>query len=122
MLSPRPPARPPARPRSELGRPKSLLTRLGFWRVVLDEAQMVANSNSAAAAAASSLWRRHAWVVTGTVRAQQPVAAAGLGDRARGGVGGRRDGRLVGGGILSLQQLADLQSLGRTGSRHANQS
>jgi len=28
----------------------------------------VANTNSVAAVAASSLWRRHAWVVTGTVR------------------------------------------------------
>ena len=35
-------------------------------RVVLDEAQLVANSSSVAAVMASSLWRRHAWVVTGT--------------------------------------------------------
>lgn len=34
--------------------------------VVLDEAQLVANSSSVAAVVASSLWRRHAWVVTGT--------------------------------------------------------
>lgn len=34
--------------------------------VVLDEAQLVANSSSVAALVASSLWRRHAWVVTGT--------------------------------------------------------
>jgi hypothetical protein len=33
---------------------------------VLDEAQLVANSSSVAAVMASSLWRRHAWVVTGT--------------------------------------------------------
>lgn len=34
--------------------------------VILDEAQLVANSSSVAAVMASSLWRRHAWVVTGT--------------------------------------------------------
>ena len=34
--------------------------------MVLDEAQLVANSNSVAAVVASSLWRRQAWVVTGT--------------------------------------------------------
>eukprot|EP00198_Chlamydomonas_reinhardtii_P009028 XP_001698365.1 predicted protein [Chlamydomonas reinhardtii] len=43
-----------------------LLPRLGFWRIVLDEAQLVANSNSVAAEVVSSLYRRHAWVVTGT--------------------------------------------------------
>ena len=35
-------------------------------QVVLDEAQLVANSSSVAAVMASSLWRRHAWVCTGT--------------------------------------------------------
>ena len=35
----------------------ALLTRYGFWRLMLDEAQNVASSNSAAAAAASSIWR-----------------------------------------------------------------
>ena len=44
----------------------SLLAMLGFWRIVLDEAQVVSNTNSAAALMASALWRRHAWVVTGT--------------------------------------------------------
>lgn len=44
-------------------------------RVALDEAQNVANTNSVAAVAASSLWRRYAWVVTGTVR---PAAAGRL--------------------------------------------
>ena len=38
----------------------------GFWRVLLDEAQLVAHSSSVAAQKASSLWRRHAWTVTGT--------------------------------------------------------
>lgn len=45
--------------------PGSALQRYGFWRIMLDEAQLVANSNSVAAQMASSLWRRHAWVVTG---------------------------------------------------------
>ena len=53
--------------RAELGwRGKSPLARVGLWRLVLDEAQLVANSSSVAAAMASALWRRHAWVVTGT--------------------------------------------------------
>jgi E3 ubiquitin-protein ligase SHPRH len=42
------------------------LCRLGFWRVVLDEAQLIANSSSSAAVMASALWRRHAWVISGT--------------------------------------------------------
>eukprot|EP00887_Chlorella_sp_A99_P005493 scaffold1.g5493.t1 len=58
------------------GNRSSLLNQFGFWRVMLDEAQarelrdeahcLVANSSSVAAIMASSLWRRHAWVVTGT--------------------------------------------------------
>ena len=44
----------------------SILPRSPPCRVVLDEAQLVANSSSVAAVMASSLWRRHAWVVTGT--------------------------------------------------------
>lgn len=44
----------------------SPLLMLGFWRIILDEAQIVSNSNSAAALMASALWRRHAWLVTGT--------------------------------------------------------
>jgi len=42
------------------------LEHFGFWRVCLDEAQMISNTNSVAALMASSLWRRHAWVITGT--------------------------------------------------------
>ncbi len=34
--------------------------------MVLDEAQLVAQSSSVAAQMTSALWRRHAWVVTGT--------------------------------------------------------
>lgn len=42
-----------------------MLLRYGFWRIMLDEAQIVCASNSMAAVKASQLWRRHAWVVTG---------------------------------------------------------
>jgi SNF2 family DNA or RNA helicase len=45
---------------------RSLLLQFGFWRVVLDEAQLVASSSSVAAVMCSALWRRTAWVVTGT--------------------------------------------------------
>ena len=45
---------------------RSKLLQFGFWRVMLDEAQLVAASSSAAAVMCSSLWRRHAWVVSGT--------------------------------------------------------
>ena len=45
---------------------RSLLLQYGFWRLVLDEAQLVASSCSEAALMTSALWRRHAWVVTGT--------------------------------------------------------
>mmetsp|Transcript_22890 Transcript_22890/g.52815 ORF Transcript_22890/g.52815 Transcript_22890/m.52815 type:complete len:1079 (-) Transcript_22890:1998-5234(-) len=48
--------------RSEEG----LFASLGFWRVVLDEAQLVENTSSQAALMCSQLWRRHAWVATGT--------------------------------------------------------
>ena len=44
----------------------SPLEQLGFWRIVLDEAQLVSTTNSVAAQMAARLWRRHAWVVTGT--------------------------------------------------------
>ena len=52
--------------RNEIKTKDSVLSRFGFWRIMLDEAQLVAQSNSVAAVVASSLWRRHAWVVTGT--------------------------------------------------------
>jgi E3 ubiquitin-protein ligase SHPRH len=39
----------------------SPLEQLGFWRIVL-----VSQTNSVAAQMAAHLWRRHAWVVTGT--------------------------------------------------------
>ena len=48
------------------GNTVSALQQFGYWRVCLDEAQLIANSSSVAAVMASSLWRRHAWVVTGT--------------------------------------------------------
>ncbi|KAK9861722.1 hypothetical protein WJX84_002580 [Apatococcus fuscideae] len=56
--------------RKELGQQgshvSSTLLAWGFWRVLLDEAQLVAHTSSVAAQKASSLWRRHAWTVTGT--------------------------------------------------------
>lgn len=45
---------------------------------MLDEAQLVANTNSVAAEMASSLWRRHAWVVTGTPISSKLNEVAGL--------------------------------------------
>jgi E3 ubiquitin-protein ligase SHPRH len=42
------------------------LGTLGFWRIILDEAQLVSQSTSRAALVCSELWRRHAWVATGT--------------------------------------------------------
>ena len=67
--------------RSELGGVQpgsSHLHQYGFWRVVLDEAQLVTNSSSVAAITASSLWRRHAWVVTGTPITQRVKEVKGL--------------------------------------------
>ena len=56
----------------------SPLATLGFWRLVLDEAQLVSASNSAAALAASSLFRRHAWLCTGTPVSSSLKELAGL--------------------------------------------
>ncbi len=47
-----------------------MLQQYGFWRVMLDEAQLVANSSSVAAIMASSLWRRH--VSGATTGGRQP--------------------------------------------------
>ena len=43
------------------------LRQYGFWRLVLDEAQVVANSASKGASTVADIVRRHAWVVTGDV-------------------------------------------------------
>jgi E3 ubiquitin-protein ligase SHPRH len=43
------------------------LRQYGFWRLVLDEAQVVANSASKGARTVANIVRRHAWVVTGDV-------------------------------------------------------
>ena len=45
---------------------------------MLDEAQLVANSSSVAAQMASQLWRRHAWVVTGTPVTSRLAEVQGL--------------------------------------------
>lgn len=42
------------------------LGALGFWRVILDEAQLVSKETSKAATICSEIWRRHAWIATGT--------------------------------------------------------
>ena len=42
------------------------LTRLSFWRIVVDEAQMVENSTAAATEMVRRLKCRHRWCVTGT--------------------------------------------------------
>lgn len=47
-------------------RPRSPLVRMNWWRVCLDEAQMVESGVSAAAQVASLLSRENAWAVTGT--------------------------------------------------------
>jgi E3 ubiquitin-protein ligase SHPRH len=46
--------------------PKSPLTQVSWWRVCLDEAQMVESGVSAAATVARLIPRVHAWAVTGT--------------------------------------------------------
>lgn len=51
------------------------LTRLRFWRVAIDEAQMVENSTAKAAEMALKLETAHRWCVTGT-----PVSSRGLED------------------------------------------
>lgn len=47
-------------------RPRSPLVRMHWWRVCLDEAQMVESGVSAAATVASLLPRENAWAVSGT--------------------------------------------------------
>ncbi|KAH0268819.1 hypothetical protein KCU91_g9122, partial [Aureobasidium melanogenum] len=47
-------------------RPRSPLVQMYWWRVCLDEAQMVESGVSAAAQVASLLPRKHAWAVSGT--------------------------------------------------------
>ncbi|KAI8903934.1 SNF2 family N-terminal domain-containing protein [Powellomyces hirtus] len=56
-------------------RRRSPLVGVTFWRVVLDEAQMVESSVSHAAAMACMIPRVHPWAVTGT-----PIAKKGLAD------------------------------------------
>ncbi|PNH55862.1 hypothetical protein VD0003_g1772 [Verticillium dahliae] len=61
--------KPPERSRRrerEYERPKSPLTQISWWRVCLDEAQMIETGVSAAALVARVLHRVNAWGVTGT--------------------------------------------------------
>ncbi len=45
---------------------KDPLSKYGFWRIMLDEAQLMGQSSSVVAAeVAASLTRRQAWVITG---------------------------------------------------------
>lgn len=96
----------------------SLLNQFGFWRVVLDEAQLVANSSSVAAVVASSLWRRHAWVVTGT-----PISSKL--DEIRGEAWGEAmDGWMdwnwfLGPGLCPRQRAVVLACTGRSGVQDA---
>ena len=54
------------RNRPQANPPKSPLTEISFWRVCLDEAQMVESGVSAAATVARLVPREIAWAVTGT--------------------------------------------------------
>ncbi|EGB11669.1 hypothetical protein AURANDRAFT_15768, partial [Aureococcus anophagefferens] len=54
------------------------LGAVGFWRVVLDEAQLVCQTTSKAALMCSAILRRHAWVVTGTPINRSPDELHGL--------------------------------------------
>ena len=83
----------------------SPLAMLGFWRIVLDEAQVVSNTNSAAALMASALWRRHAWVVTGTPADQDVESATAA------------QGSAAAHAVRVALQLASLGLLGRDSSR-----
>ena len=61
------------------GLPLSMpLGALGFWRVVLDEAQLVSQTTSKAALMCSAILRKHAWVVTGTPVTRSPDELHGL--------------------------------------------
>ncbi|KAG8623442.1 hypothetical protein KVT40_008418 [Elsinoe batatas] len=61
-----PPDRGLRRKNYEQQRPKSPLVQLDWWRVCLDEAQMVESGVSKAAQTASLLPRQNAWAVSGT--------------------------------------------------------
>ncbi|KAJ8604918.1 hypothetical protein CTAYLR_004314 [Chrysophaeum taylorii] len=54
------------------------LGALGFYRIVLDEAQLVSQATSVAALMCSSLVRRHAWVATATPIAKDASEIHGL--------------------------------------------
>eukprot|EP00941_MAST-03F_sp_MAST-3F-sp1_P006064 g6064.t1 len=56
----------------------SPLSQLGFFRLVLDEAQVVSKANCVAAQMCSSIYRRHAWIVTATPIQSQLSELQGL--------------------------------------------
>lgn len=45
---------------------QSPLLHCQWWRIILDEAQMVCSSTSAAAQMATAIPRKHSWCVSGT--------------------------------------------------------
>ena len=67
------------RPRERQGGMPAFLTDPAFLTPSPHiQAQLVANSSSAAAVMASQMWRRHAWVVTGTPISSNVVEIRGL--------------------------------------------
>jgi E3 ubiquitin-protein ligase SHPRH len=54
------------RDRSRYESPKSPLTQISWWRVCLDEAQMIESGVSQAAQVARLVPRKHAWAISGT--------------------------------------------------------
>ncbi|PNS17700.1 hypothetical protein CAC42_3095 [Sphaceloma murrayae] len=61
-----PPERSLRKPRDQKDRPRSPLVQMDWWRVCLDEAQMVESGVSKAAQTASLIPRHNAWAVSGT--------------------------------------------------------
>lgn len=59
------------------------LTRLRFWRICLDEAQMVESSTAKAAEMALKLRTRHRWCISGTPISRQGMGKWGEGGRIR---------------------------------------
>ena len=58
----------------------SPLARVGVWRLAVDEAELIASAASVAAMAASSVYRRAAWMLTGTPVGRAVADVEGLFD------------------------------------------